>query len=418
MGVCQLFLWHFISCQPWVVSQFEIFMNISYNTFMIRSYVFRLQVSRRHRNAFEKAMTVSNEIYNAALEERIDAWRKQRTSISKFDQFKSLTLIRQDEERFSRYGATMLRTPLVQVDEAFKGFFSRIKKGGPAGFPRFRSLKRLRSFGFTEASGWTLKGKILKMKGLPNVRMKMHRGLLGKPVRLTIKKDARGRWFAIIVLEQQDVFGPTAQGAVGLDLGVENLVTDSNGVAYGKVSPDRENDRLVLEQALARKKRGSRRFKALKRQLAIQRHREASRRRTKHFQLASKIVRNSQQIIVIEDLKVKNMTRSAKGTLAEPGKNVKAKSGLNRSILDAGMAQFIKILKDKAESAGRLVIAVNPKGTSQNCSQCGKTVKKPLNQRQHICSCGANMHRDVNAARNILRRGVVAPYWTSLPLAA
>jgi putative transposase len=385
---------------------------------MIRSYSYRLQVSQRHRNAFEKAMAVSNEIYNAALEERIDAWRKSKISITKFDQFKSLTFIRQDEERFSQYGATMLRTPIVQVDEAFKGFFSRIKKGGPAGFPRFRSLKRLRSFGFTEATGWSLKGKTLKMKGLPNVRLKMHRDLVGKPVRLTIKKDARGRWFAIIILEQQSVFGPTAQGAVGLDLGVENLVTDSNGIAYGKVKPDRENDRLDLEQTLARKKRGSRRFKALKRQLAIQRHREASRRRTKHFQLASKIVSSSPQIIVVEALKVKNMTRSAKGTLAEPGTNVAAKSGLNRSILDAGLAQFIKILTDKAESAGRLVVPVNPKRTSQKCSQCGKTVKKPLSQRQHICSCGANMHRDVNAARNILCRGVVAPYWSSLPLAA
>jgi putative transposase len=385
---------------------------------MIRSYAFRLQVSRRHRNAFEKAMAVSNELYNAALEERIDAWKKQKISISKFDQCKSLTLIRQDEKRFSQYAVTMLRTPLVQVDEAFKGFFSRVKKGGSAGFPRFRSLKRLRSFGFTEATGWALKGKTLRMKGLPNVRMKMHRDLVGKPLKLIIKKDARDRWFAIIIVEQQAVFGPTAKGAVGLDLGIENLVTDSNGVAYGKVKPDRENGRLALEQAWARKKRGSKRFKALKRQLAIQRHREASKRRTKHFQLASKIVRNSPQIIVVEDLKVRNMTRSAKGTLAEPGKNVAAKSGLNRSILDAGLAQFVKILTDKAESAGRLVIAVNPKGTSQECSHCGETVKKSLNQRQHICSCGANMHRDVNAARNILRRGVVAPYWSSLPLAA
>jgi putative transposase len=393
-------------------------MNTSYNAFMIRSYAFRLQVSRRHRNAFEKAMAITNEIYNAALEERIDAWKKQKISVTKFDQCKSLTLIRRDEKRFSQYAVTMLRVPLVQVDEAFKGFFRRIKKGGPAGFPRFRSLKRLRSFGFTEASGWSLKGKTLKMKGLPNVRLKMHRDLIGKPLRLTIKKDARGRWFAIIVLEQQAVFGPTAQGAVGLDLGVENLVTDSNGVAYGKVKPDRENGRLALEQAWARKKRGSKRFKALKRQLAIQRHREASKRRTKHFQLASKIVKNSPQIIVIEDLKVKNMTRSAKGTLAEPGKNVAAKSGLNRSILDAGLSQFVKILTDKAESAGRLVVTVNPKGTSQECSECGVIVKKPLSQRRHICSCGANMHRDVNAARNILRRGVVAPYWSSLPLAA
>jgi len=103
------------------------------------------------------------------------------------------------------------------------------------------------------------------------------------------------------------------------------------------------------------------------------------------------------------------MTRSAKGNIEEPGKNVRAKSGLNRSILDAGLAQFVQILTDKAESAGRLVVMVDPRGTSQECSDCSKTVTKPLKQRWHSCSCGAEYHRDHNAARNVLHRGVVAP---------
>ena len=103
------------------------------------------------------------------------------------------------------------------------------------------------------------------------------------------------------------------------------------------------------------------------------------------------------------------MTRSDKGSITEPGTNVKAKSGLNRSILDAGLAQFIQILTDKDESAGRLVVAVDPKGTSQQCSDCGATVSKSLKQRWHSCPCGAEYHRDHNAARNVLQRGVVAP---------
>ena len=115
------------------------------------------------------------------------------------------------------------------------------------------------------------------------------------------------------------------------------------------------------------------------------------------------------QIICVEKLQLSNMTRSAKGTKKEPGSNVRAKSGLNRSILDSGLAQFIQILTDKAESAGRLVTSVNSKGTSQECSDCGKTVAKTLRQRWHSCDCGAEYHRDHNAARNVLQRGVVAP---------
>jgi len=357
-------------------------------------------------------MAVSNQIYNAALEERISAWRKAEKSITKFDQNKSLTQIRHNDLGISQYAAMMLRLPLVQVDEAFKGFYSRLKTGrGKSGFPRFRALKRLRSFGFTEASGWTLKGNFLRMKGLPSVRLKMHRALEGKPLKLTVKRDGRGRWFAIIAVRLPDVFGPTSQGAIGLDAGVSDLVTDDNNVHYGKVNPDRANakERLKTEQALARQKRGSRRWRRTQKRLARQRSKEAAARRTRHFQLASKIVESSAQVIYVEKLTLRNMTRSAKGTAEKPGKNVKAKSGLNRSILDSGIAQFIQILIDKAESAGRLVVAVDPKGTSQECSDCGKTVGKTLRQRWHSCPCGAEYHRDHNAARNVLKRGVVVP---------
>lgn len=409
---------------------------------MIRSFSYKLQMSDRIGKAFENAIAISNEFYNAALQERTEAWTKQKISISKNDQCRSLTEIRKNDDRFSKYAVTMLRAPLVQVDEAFKGFFSRLKKANKkhakkshkkagidnssgkkkrkssVGFPRFRSTKRVRSFGFTEASGWTLKGNDLSMKGLPNVRLKMHRPLLGEPVKMVIKKDGRGRWFAIIVVKQPEFCGPLNKSALGLDLGVENLVTDSDGVFYGKVAPDRQADRLEIEQSLARKKKGSRRWRKEKQRLAHQKQREKSKRRTQHFQVASKIIRKAKHSIFIEDLTVKNMTRSASGTIEKPGTNVAAKSGLNRSILDSGMAQFVKILSDKAESAGRLVVKVDPRGTSQECSDCGLTVKKTLNQRWHKCSCGAEYHRDHNAARNVLHRGVVIPGLSRLPLVA
>jgi len=210
-------------------------MSLPYKLRMIRSYRYRLQMSERIGRSFEAAMKASNQIYNAALEERISAWRKADKSITKYDQFKSLTQVRADDQSMAAYAAPMLRTPIVQVNEAFKGFYARVKSGlGKAGFPRYRSFNRLRSFGFTEASGWTLKDNILRMKGLPAVRLKMHRPLEGEPLQLTVKRDGRGRWFAVFAVRLPDVFGPVARGALGLDLGVKNLATDSNSVAYAR----------------------------------------------------------------------------------------------------------------------------------------------------------------------------------------
>ena len=380
--------------------------------FMIRSYCFRLQMDARIGRAFEAAMVASNLIYNAALEERIGAWKKVGKSISKFDQFKSLTQIRSDNPNLGQYAANMLRTPLVQIDDAFNGFFARVKRGQTPGFPRFRSIKRLRSFGFIEAAGWTLKGDRLRMKGLPTLRLKMHRPLEGKPLKLTVKRDTRGRWFAVVVVRLPDIYGPVAPDALGLDVGIEALVTDSNGQRYDRVGPERKGalKRSKIEQSMARRRRGSRRWKKSVRRLGALRQREADARRTRHFQVASEIVRSGPGILVLEKLSVKNMTRSARGTVEKPGTNVAAKAGLNRSLQDAGLAQFVQILTDKAESAGRLVLFVDPRNTSQDCSGCNEQVKKTLRQRQHSCpACGLKIHRDHNAARNVLRRGVVVP---------
>ena len=376
---------------------------------MVRSYTFKLQINARIGRSLEAAMQCSNDLYNAAIQERIDAYSKFKISISKFHQFKSLTLIRSEDPIYAAYPATMMRTPIEQVEEAFKGFFNRIKKGGPAGFPRFRSIKRVRSIGFTEAIGWRIRNGKLLIKGLPHIRLKIHRVVEGKPLKLIIKRRATG-WVAIIVVKLPDVFGPTVFGAAGYDLGISKIITDSNGVGYDRINPERENApvRLHLEQAIARQKRGSRRWRQTQKQLARQRHREANRRRTSHFQKASEIIKSAPGILVLEKLQTKNMSRSAKGTIEQPGKNVKAKSGLNRSLLDSGISQFTKILTDKAESAGRLVIFVNPHNTSQNCSGCSRKVLKTLRERRHRCDCGVDLDRDHNAAINILHRGVVA----------
>ncbi|MEU9837547.1 transposase, partial [Streptosporangium sp. NPDC048047] len=167
-------------------------------------------------------------------------------------------------------------------------------------------------------------------------------------------------------------------------------------------------ERLAAAQRdLARKKRGSaRRRKAVARVAVL--HAKVRRQRLDGAHKAALRLVRGYDVIAHEDLRIANMTRSASGSLDAPGTNVAQKSGLNRSILDAGWGVFLTILSHKAESAGRELIAVNPAGTSRTCARCGHVAKENrLNQAAFRCvACGLTAHADVNAAVNILRAGL------------
>jgi putative transposase len=192
-------------------------------------------------------------------------------------------------------------------------------------------------------------------------------------------------------------------------MGVASFLTTSEGmhVSNPRYLAASAVKLAEAQRELARKKRGSkRRHTAGARVGAVYRTIRNQRLDFAH-KTALQLVRDH-DIIVCEALKIANMTRSASGTLAAPGTNVAAKSGLNRSILDAGWGVFLSILRAKAESAGRAVVQVNPRHTSQRCSRCGHvTAGNRVSQAEFCCqSCGLEMHADVNAAANILRAGL------------
>ncbi|MFG3438125.1 RNA-guided endonuclease InsQ/TnpB family protein [Nonomuraea sp. NPDC047897] len=201
-----------------------------------------------------------------------------------------------------------------------------------------------------------------------------------------------------------------ATGAVaGIDLGVASLVTTSDGEHLANPRHLAATaDRLATAQRdLARKKRGSkRRRKAVARVAAL--HAKVRRQRLDHAHKAALALVGDYDVIVHEDLRITHMTRSASGTIEAPGRNVAQKAGLNRSILDAGWGVFLTILAHKAESAGRELIAVDPRNTSRTCSRCGHVAKENrLTQPAFACTaCGHTGHADVNAAINILRAGL------------
>ncbi|GIH62376.1 putative transposase [Microbispora siamensis] len=223
-------------------------------------------------------------------------------------------------------------------------------------------------------------------------------------------KRETSRWY--VILSCDDVPAqplPSTGAAAGVDMGVASLVTTSDGdhldnPRHLKASAGRL---AAAQRALTLKNRGSkRRRKAVARVAAL--HAKVRRQRLDGAHKAALALVRAYDVIVHEDLRIANMTRSASGTIDAPGRNVAAKSGLNRSILDAGWGVFLRVLAYKAESAGRELIAVDPRNTSRTCSRCGHCAKdNRLTQARFRCqACGHEAHADANAAENILRAGL------------
>ena len=275
--------------------------------------------------------------------------------------------------------------------------------------PRFRGKASWRSFGLSEWSGIRLIDGRIVIKGLGAIRLHMHRPLPDGaiPRSCTITRDGRS-WRIAIQIAVPDFIGPhsRAASAIGLDLNVLNRAIDSSGAAIANDRPlaNALADLRVAQRAAARRKKGSAgRRKAIERARRL--HAKITRsRRTAMHQASAKIAREN-GVIAVEKLALANMTRSARGTAKQPGRNVRAKAGLNRALLDVAPASFISMVRYKAERAGGQLIDVAPHGTSRDCSACGEPVPKTLKQRIHRCPhCGLTMDRDHNAARNILLR--------------
>ena len=243
---------------------------------------------------------------------------------------------------------------------------------------------------------------IIRMRGKPRVTIG-----LGEPRTLTVR-NWDGKWYATICVRypKQALKRNCAhtQRAVGIDLGVRSLVATSDGDML-PAPKELASAMGALKQAqreLSRKKRGSQNRKKAQRKVARLHGKVARRRREFIHQLSCAMV-FLYGLIGAEDLQIKNMTRSARGTREKPGRNVRQKAGLNRSILDAAFGELLRQLAYKAEEAGGRLVQVAPNGTSQRCSECGTLVPKMLAVRVHECpACGLVLDRDVNAARNIL----------------
>jgi putative transposase len=375
---------------------------------MRRAYKFRAYPTRRQEQHARALLEAHHQLYNAALEERREAWRHGVT-VRYGDQSAQLSEIRRaDPVGQGRWSFTSQQQTLRRLDRAFHGFFQRVQAGRKAGYPRFKSASRWDSVDFVEGDGASWhdpEGRWARayFKGVGQVKVKAHRPVVGRVKTLRCKREGR-RWYVIVVAEQQPIPLPATGRQVGLDVGVARFATISDGQVIGnpRFLAASARELAAAQRALAGCRPGSGNRRRAKQRLAKLHRRVANRRRDFHHQTARRLV-DTCDVIAVEGLEIPNMTRSASGTVQEPGRNVAAKAGLNRSILDAGWGQFLVILLAKAEGAGRQVITVNPWRTSITCHLCGAQCARPRRDMV-ICPAHGGIDADLNGASNILTR--------------
>lgn len=379
---------------------------------LVQTYVFGLRPSRAQHAALDRILTNQRHLYNAGLEERISAWRRG-ISIGLNDQTKSLTQIRSFDADYCGLPYNVSKWTLKRLDDAMKAFFRRSKQRSKAGFPRFRSVGRWTSFGFHQKDGLRLTNGKLRFSGgiVGAIDLRMHRDLPAGAVikSATFTREGRHWRVALAIASESQAEHRMLGSAIGIDVGIEALATLSSGARIDNIRPRKSAERKLrtAARALSRCKRGSRRRKNVRARLA-QAQRAVRNARTTHLHQVSAAIARDFELIAVEKLQLRNMTRSARGTRNEPGKNVRQKAGLNRSLADAAPGRLISMIHYKAERAGGMMVEVDPKRTSQECSSCGAIMVKALSERRHVCACGADLHRDHNAAINILKRGLAA----------
>lgn len=376
-----------------------------------RGYKFRLYATDEQEILFGQYAGVCRLVYNLALEQRRDWWRLFKAnagySISYASQCRELTLLRSEFDWISAVSIICQQQALRDLDKAFGNFFA-----GRADYPtpRKRGVNDAFRFSGRDCPWRKLNAKwaVVKLPKIGEVKFRLTRDIPGTVKNVTVTGDALG-WHVVFSTEVEHEapqnFGP----AVGIDRGVTHTLALSDG-AFRDMPKERLNvlDRRARKQArkLAKCKRGSNRRNAAKKLLARTKAKIARVRLHWNHERTTEIAQ-THGVVVLEALKTKSMTASAAGTVAEPGRKVRQKAGLNRAILDNAWFQFEALLSYKMAEWGGELRKVNPAYTSQTCSCCG-TIDKASRENQatfHCRHCGHMANADWNAARNILRAG-------------
>lgn len=335
-------------------------------------------------------------LYNKTLGLRKDTYETSKKSLSFYDTNKYLPIWKEEIPELKIPHSQTLQDVQKRVDLAFQSFFRRVKnKEKEVGFPRFKGQGRYDSFTYTQ-SGYSLNKSSIKLSKIGSVRIKLHRELEGTIKRITITKSNSGKWYICFMVEipNKSTKKVRKPKAVGIDVGLTSFATLSNNTKIE--SPKflkKSKDKLsILERKRDKHNKGTEQRKKYNKKISKVYEKITNQRSNFLHQTSRKLI-NEFDVICVEDLKIQKMQSNAF-------------RNINKGINDSGWGIFFNQIAYKAEEAGKQIIKVNPRNTSQQCSQCGAIVEKDLSERTHHCPfCNLEIDRDLNASLNILRLG-------------
>lgn len=363
------------------------------------SYKFRIYPNKQQENLIQRTFGCCRFVYNYFLAERIEQYKINGKSMTRFQQDKELTALKKSLVWLCEADSTALKSSIQFLDVSYKNFFRRIKQGLRPGYPRFKSKHERRKSYKSKVVGTNIKvlNKAVQLPKLGLINCRVSKEVKGRILSATVSQNPSGKYFVSICCTDVEIEPLPKTGAVvGLDMGLKSYAITSDGIEYPnhKYLAKSQKKLAKLQRKLSRKSKGSNRREKARIQVARLHEHIANQRADMLKKLSAELVRNY-DVIAIEDLAPSNMVKNHK---------------LARSISDASWGGFRRQLEYKAAWYGKKVVAIDrffP--SSQLCSNCGEkwSGTKDLSVRKWTCPvCGAVHDRDINAAKNILNEGL------------
>ena len=363
---------------------------------MRRAFKFRLFTNRNQDRELAAMLETHRRLYNSCLDERKTRYEAEKVTVRYGEQSARFKAERATNPYYARLNFSSAQATMRRLEKSFANFFRRVKTGEKPGYPRFKGRDFFNSIEFPSyGNGIRLNDTKLRVQHVGMIRVKLHRPIEGEVKTVTLKREA-GKWYAVFSCDLGDVLvTPSLLPPVGIDVGLKSFLSKSDG---SKPEPNPRYQKTALPElrrqgrAVARKRKGGKNRRKAVKKLAKIHARVKNLRRDHHHKVALKLVRRY-GFIAVESLSIKNMLKNDR---------------LARAISDVAWGNFLLTLRAKAESAGVAYVEVNARGTSQECPDCGRVVRKDLSQRWHSCECGCSLDRDEASARVILARGLLA----------
>ena len=342
-------------------------------------------------------------VFNKALDLQQKTYASKKKQLSFAQLCKHLVAWKQEFAWLKESPSQALQQSLKDLDRAYQNFFAQ-----HAAFPKFKKKGQQESFRFPQGFKIDQPNSRIFLPKLGWMRYRNSRDILGVAKNITLSQSG-GKWFASIQTEREvEQPVPTATSAIGIDVGIARFATMSDGNFIEPLNSFKkhENRLAKYQRRMSRKVKFSKNWHKAKRKVQKVHVTIANTRKDFLHKKTAEISKNF-RVVAVEDLQIKNMSKSAAGTADKPGKNVAAKSGLNKAIQDQGWFEFRRQLEYKLNWNGGILIAVPPQYTSQTCPCCGHIAKENRQtQAKFECvACDYANNADVVGAMNILARG-------------